>query len=1019
MSDCRVRSAATPARCELTPAQPGLHLLEVTVTDDAGRSQTTRDSFYVVGSGWVSWQRSDTDRIDLVADRATYEPGQTAKILVKSPYPEAEALLTVERSGVMSARRVKLTGAATTLEVPIGEEAIPNVFVGVLLVRGRVDEGGIESGADPGRPAVRVGYTQLQVEKASRRLAVEVKPDAEEKRPRDRVKVQLRAVDHDGRGAEAELAVWAVDEAVLRLTGYEAPDLLAEIYPPQGLSVRIGEPLLHLVQRRLYGEKGQTAGGGGGGDGAGAGFRSLFKTTVLFAPAVRTDAQGRAQVEFELPDNLTTYRILAVAVGKGDRFGSGTASVKVAKPLLALPALPRVARVGDRFEAGVVLHGHRFSAPEVQVTASAEGLEIDGPATRKVAVEEGKPVEVRFPFVAKAPGTAVLRFRATGGGMDDGVEQRIPVKLPVTLETVATWGETTSEQVEGLSPPAGARPDVGGLEVSLASTALGGFDENFDQLVDYPYGCLEQEASRLVPFVALRELSGRFGIPWKEAASTWIDREALATWGSTDPDDVVRGTIRRIERLQNHDGGYRYWASSPCSSHYASTWAVWALARAKEVGYPVDAKGLEKGQAYLADVVAAGQCESCGWGCGATGTETRVMALWTLARTGKPRPSYYPALYRERQKMPLFSKALLADAMFVGGGDRAQARALLDEVLTHAKESAGSLHFEETDPRTYAAYWSSDVRTTAIILGTLVAIAPDHPWVTKIARWLGTARGEDGRWDTTQEAAWSLVALTELNRIKEREVPDFVAQVRLGGDTLVSQEFRGRSMEIASAALPMGRIRSGGKLAFAKQGAGILYYGARLRYAPAEMPVTPLDRGFTVQRWFEPWQGGGQAKRFFAGELVRVRVRIASSQERHYAVIDVPLPAGLEAVDTSLATTAALPRSAEEEGPGMGYEWESAEDLYGDEADPEEFPIWAERFYSPWSHTEMRDDRVVLFADRLPPGVHVATFVARATTPGRFVLPPAHVEEMYAPEVFGRSDGGTLEVIDAEQVAER
>src|SRR5690606_8195478 len=146
-------------------------------------------------------------------------------------------------------------------------------------------------------------------------------------------------------------------------------------------------------------------------------------------------------------------------------------------------------------------------------------------------------------------------------------------KLPVAMEAVAAYGDTTGEVVEGLAPPAGARQDVGGLELGLASTALGGYDENFDQLVDYPWGCLEQQASRLVPFVALRDLAGTFGVPWKEAQAAWIAPEALAANGSTDPDEVVRRTVAAIERLQNPDGGYRYWPSSPCSSHHASAWA--------------------------------------------------------------------------------------------------------------------------------------------------------------------------------------------------------------------------------------------------------------------------------------------------------------------------------------------------------------------------------------------------------------------------------------------------------------
>ncbi len=600
---CRVTTAATPVDCAFTPARPGLYVAEATLSDEKGRKQSTRFPFYVTGSGWVSWQREETDRLDLVADQRKYEPGQTARILVKSPFPEADAILTVEREGVLSSRRVRLTGAATTLEVPITEEHVPNVFASVVLVRGRVEtKDAAAADADPGRPQVRVGYVRLDVEKRSRRLDVTVTPDGAERRPRDRVTVDVKVADHRGQPAEAEVTVWAVDEGVLRLTAYEAPDPVELLHPPRGLSVRVGEPLIHLVERRRYGAKGETAGGGGGGDGSGAGFRSRFVTTVLFAPEVRTDAHGKARVTFELPDNLTTYRIMALAVSRGDRTGVGQAKVTAAKPLMALPALPRLARTGDRFEAGVVVHAPTGTLREVEVRAEATGLALEGEAVKKVTLDGNRPREVRFAFRAAAPGEAVLRFAATSGRERDGVEQRIPVRLPVEQEAVATYGDTKDVRREALVPPAGVRPDVGGVELSLSSTALSGFAENMRQLVEYPYGCLEQLSSRLVPFVALRELQGKFGLghepgakpaeppPWARA---WLGEEVFKIHETQDPDEVVRRTVKAIERLQNPDGGYRYWATSSCSADWASSYAVLALGRAAALGYPVDRRGAE------------------------------------------------------------------------------------------------------------------------------------------------------------------------------------------------------------------------------------------------------------------------------------------------------------------------------------------------------------------------------------------------------------------------------------------
>ncbi|RKH55569.1 Ig-like domain-containing alpha-2-macroglobulin family protein [Corallococcus aberystwythensis] len=1028
---CSVKSAATPQQCKFTPAEPGLYVMEAVATDAKGRKATTRDSLYVTGSGWVSWQRNDTDRIDLVADKQLYDVGDTAKVLVKSPYPQADALVTVEREGVLSVRRVKLKGSATALDIPLGEGAIPNVFVGVVLVRGRVEAAkGIESGDDPGRPAVRVGYTQLKVEKKSKRLSVALTPDAPEKRPRDKVTVNVAVKDSAGQGAKAEVTLWAVDEGVLRLTGYKAPDPLDAMFQERGLSVRIGEPLIHLVLRKLYGEKGSRPGGSGGSDTAGSGIRSNFKTTAVFQ-SVETDDQGQAKVEFTLPDNLTTFRIMAVAVTDADRFGVGESKVQVAKPLLALPALPRLVRVGDKAEAGVVIHTTNPAIKEAKVTAKLTGVRVEGPSEKTVQLD-GKAREVRFTFVAEQPGTAVLQFAVSGGGETDAVEQKLPVQLPVGMEAVAVYGDTTNERVEGLKPPGGVRPGMGGLTLTMSSTVMGGFDESMNQLVDYPYGCLEQMSSRLVPFVALRELSGKFGVAWTGGSDEqkqafirgFLSDDALKTQGTLDPDAVVTATVRKIEALQNHDGGFRFWASSDCSSPYASAYATLALARAKEVGYAVNASVLDKAKKFLADKVAAGVCTQCSSGCNAPGLETRAFALYTLARMGAPRPSYYNELFEQRQKLPLFARAMLTDAIFVGKGNRAQGQKMLQELLNTAQESAAGVHFQETDAKTYAPLWSSDTRTTALVLQTLVSVQPDHPYVSKMGRYLASAREGDGRFRNTQEAAFTLMALSEVVRRKETAVPSFEAVVRLGGQVLASADFRGRDLGVKTVQVPVEKLGPADKaqpFTFGVNGTGNLYYGALLRYAPAQLPVDPMDRGIIVQRWFEPYSGGGQAKAARAGELVRVRVRVATPMRRNFVAVDVPLPAGLEPVDTSLASTASLPGpagSGEEEGPGEGYEYESEEDL-SETDEGEGRNVWATRFWSPFNHTEMRDDRVVFFADELPPGVHVTSFVARATTPGDFLLKPAHAEEMYTPEVFGRSEGGRFPVLLPEEVASK
>ncbi len=1005
---CKLTSdAASSVPCAFTPKASGFYILRAHVADEKGRRHAASTGLYVTGEGFVAWQRNDTQRIELVPDKPRYDVGDVAKVLVKSPYPKARALFTVEREGVLERRIVDLEGSTQTVDVPVTDAMVPNVFVGVLVL-----PAGQKEAPDA---AVHVGYVKLAVERSARRLSVDVRPEREDYRPGQEVQVALAVKNHRGQGARAEVTVFAVDEAVLRLTDYQTPDPIAFIFPDRPLSVRLGEPLLHLVRKRSYGEKGEEEGGGGDEEQAasGGGFRSNFKTTAFFAPTVVTGTDGTARASFKLPDNLTSFRIMAVAVSADDRFGSGDETVRVSKPLLALPALPRFARVGDQFEAGVVVHSKGAGGGEVTVTAQVEGAALQGASEKKVDVEEGRPREVRFAFVADRQGQAKFRFRVARGEDSDGVEETIPVELPVGFETVATYGDTKDQRVEGIVPPKSARPELGGLEVTLASTAMGNFGEGFRQLVEYPYGCLEQQASRLVPFLALRELGPKFNIPW-----TFVADAAQPGQPAPDPDEVIRRTLTAIEQLQAEDGSFRYWPQSACSHSFSSAYATLALHRAKEVGFAVDAQKLARAQAFTRRV-ASGQCAPCEFGCP---DDTRVMAAWALARSGRPEASVYGDLFKRREGLSLFSRALLTDAMYVGNGNREQAKTLMQELLNQAKESPKGVHFEEVHHQTYAALWHSDTRTTGAVLQTLATVSPDHPYVSKIANYLNGVRGKGGTWRSTQEAAFSLMGLTEVVRVKEKEEPQFAAKVLLGDSVVAEQTFEGRATSLVTKHVEMATLQQAKgepKLTFQKEGPGVLYYGATLRYAPTEVPMKALENGLYVQRWFEPFEGGGQATRFRAGELVRVRVRVASNQERHYAAFEVPLPAGLEPVDTSLSTTATQGRRPGEETRDVGYEYEDEGDQAGTDAQGNDFNPWLYGFWSPFNHVEQRDQKVLLFADHLPPGVHTTSFVARATTPGKFMLKPAHGELMYEPEVFGRSSGGTFEVTFPEEVSQR
>lgn len=995
-AECEV---ATPADCKLALQKPGFYDLRAESKDDKGRLALTTESLYAVGAGFAAWQGNDTAKLEIVPDKTAYQPGETAHLLVKSPYPSCRALVTIEREGVSDSRVLELTGTAATIDVPVTEAMVPNAYVGVLLVRERLGTGrvlaplategrqSVESGDDPGRPSLRLGYAPLKVGAGVKRLAVSVTPARAEYKPREKVAVDISVRDARGAPAAAEVQLYAVDDAVLRLTGYQLPDPLAAMFPEHPLSVALGEELPRIVRRVQFGEKGEVQPGGGGGLGPSGDVRSRFVTTV-FWQALETGSEGKAHAEFDLPDNLTTFRIFAVAASDGDKFGGGQAEIRVALPLLVLPALPRFARVGDEFEAGVAVHSTR-AIEGLHVSAQAAGGVRLAEAEKTVAIEAGVAKEVRFKFKATAAGPATLRFRAAAGDLGDAVEQVIPISLPVEMEAVAVAGNTNASKAEGLLPPKDVQS--ASLEVTLASTALGGLSEAFNQLVEYPYGCVEQLSSRLVPFVAVREVERTFGAPPFGLRPS--PAEPAPPGLPPHQDAVVTETVAKIEKLQAPSGGFLYWPTSDCPYAWSSIYATLALQRAQEMDYPVHRDVLLRAKKFLARV-AAGEASCRGE---RIAPEERIFALQVLARMGDPRPGYYDELFAARAALPLFAKAQLADAIGLGKGKRANAEQLLKEIFDAAKETPRDLHFEESDANTYAPLLSSDTRTTGMVLQTLVDLKPAHPYVSKIARYLTDVR-KGGAYRNTQEAAYSLMGLAELVRVKEREAPDFAARVVLGGNELASAEFRKRTLQTVTKKLPLPAGDKQLPFEFKLDGKGTLYYTALLRYAPAQLPRDARNEGVFVQRWLEPYdQPGKAAAQFAAGDLLRVRVRVATPQERNFIAVDVPLPAGLEAVDTALQTSSMNVQETEET--------EGAAESYG--------------FWSPFVYSEKRDDRVVYFSDHLPPGVHAVSFVARATTPGRFLMKSAHAGEMYAPEVFGRSDAFEVTVTAQQPLASR
>ena len=990
VGSCDVVSAADVVTCAIPAAQPGYYLVRARARDEKGRDVASSYDVYVVGEGGdAGWAARDGTELSLVPDKKAYHVGDVAQVLVKSPFREADALVTIERSGIHHQERVHLVGATPTLRVPVTDEMRPNAFVSVHMVRGR-SKAAPARGADVGAPAYRAGYAQLVIDPEARRLKVALTPSKKDFRPGQTVEADVVVTDAAGQPAASELTLWAVDEGVLMLTGYATPDPIPTFTAPRSLAVFGLESRADLARifRATLSQLGVDKGdeGGGGGDGV----RADFRATAWFQPGVKTGADGKAHVRFKLPDNLTTFRVMAVAVAKDDRFGHGEAQVTTSRPLMLRPALPRFMRAGDAIEAGVVVTSKGIPDARIEVSLAAQGVTVAGEAKRTVDVRSGQSVEVRWAIATPHTGNAKLGFAARGGGESDAVEVQRRIDAPTTMETVALEGETREASAEKLGDLGGIRDDVGSLDISLTSTALLGVGDGMAQLLEYPYGCTEQLTSRLVPLVAARDLARDFGVPLPK-----------------DPDALADAAIAKIVVNQRSDGGYGWWPDSERSDPWVTAYALWGLDVAKKGGRPVPDEATDRAVTWLRSRV--GQLSSAG----VVELAGDALVVDVLATMGKADPGFTNRLYERRDKMPLFARALLAHAIVRANMDKAQAQELLRDLEQHLRVTPESAEVVENLSDSYAPVLDSQPRTTAIVLRTLVAMDPKHALAPRLARGLLGER-QHGQWTSTHEAAWALLALDDYRHTVEAQPPSFDAHVWVGGQLAVDAPFHDRAALEHDTSIPVAQLlgQHDPTLAFQVQGSGELFYEARLRYARKELPREDLDRGFFVRKLVRAVLPDGlrdalttlpaktEAK-VPAGSLVLVDVILVTTDPREQVVLDDPLPAGLEPVDAALATNA---RAVDLTGAGGAGDQGDADQ--GDDDAIASGRAWG---FS-WYHREMRDDRVLTFVEHMPAGMYHYRYLARATTPGRYVVPPTKAECMYDPAVFGRTSGSQLEV---------
>jgi hypothetical protein len=587
---------------------------------------------------------------------------------------------------------------------------------------------------------------------------------------------------------------------------------------------------------------------------------------------------------------------------------------------------------------------------------------------------------------------------AGGEDLFDGREDSLPVYRYSTPEVVGTAGRLSEPGLrqEIVQLPRELDASQGSLDIQIDGSLTAATQDALAYLDHYPYECVEQTVSRFLPNVVTWQVLDEMGLERPELRQNLAQRVGVA--------------LQRLYAQQHYDGGWGWWVNND-SNPYLTAYVLHGMLEAHRAGFSVDEEAMTRAAAYLRDELPSVSSLKSHWQANRLAYELYALAEYGTTFQEQPRTELGLAirLFEARHLLDRYGQATLALALALLEPDEPQrTQTLLDDLAGDAVLSATGTHWEESAPD----YWNmnTDVRTTAIVLWAFSRLEPDSELLPNVVRWLMAVR-EAGHWESTQDTAWSLLGLVGYMRASGEMAGDFGWTVYLNGRQLAEGQVSPENIDEShklSAEIAHLLVDEANRLVIERQAAGAgqtgegqLYYSAHLRYYLPADQVTALDRGLTVARQYTPVDSPGEyVDTARVGDVIQVKLTLVAPTDLYYVIVEDPLPAGFEGIDLSLNTTSVVGEQPELRN-----------------VTAEEESSWYRRYGWGWwwfSHTEMRDEKVVLFADYLPRGTYEYTYLMRAGVPGQFLVLPATGYQMYFPEVFGRSDGARFIVEPGE-----
>ena len=911
--------------------------VEVTFTgkDPAGRVARGTAGLYVaseVGEVYEN-QRPDTP-LTVAADKKMYRRGDTARILINTAMLGPTILLTVEGQTLFDARVIEMKGYGQTLEFPVRDEYLPNVNIVCTLVW-------------DGRMASQQAAISVSPEDAL--LTVKVEAAKKRYKPGETANYTVQTLDSQGRGVPAEVSLGVVDESIYALRNDSTPDIQRYFWGPRESNVSTA-----------FGGEGYYYGGL---DKFESKVRRYFPDTAYWNPYIRTDASGQARVSFVMPDNLTTWRATARAVTADTRVGSAISKVLVTKDLIVRLQAPRFFRERDRQTLGVIVHNYTGQTRRVNVRLKAKGIVLKDDASRVANVPADGVAKLTWPIEAASAGAASITAEAiaTDRSAMDAIEMPFEVFPHGARASVLAGGRAAPSSTASMTMDPESKLEGASLRIEITPSFAGAILQGLQYLAIYPWGCVEQTISSFVPDVLVKRASEQGGLPISESLRQDLPR-------------MIAAGVKRLREMQHPDGSWG-WYTEPEADMAMTAYALIGLVEARKAGASIPDDMLQRAAAWIRSHTIQElppRPEQRDWAKAGPGylghLEARAYALMAAAATGAGDQDRFEPLWARRTEMTNVAIACMGLAA-AETGRKPELEAAARMLESRQTRNSGMALWRSAETR----YYWSDAGTTAMALRALTRAGRSTEQLEPVTRYLAAKR-DGGYWNSTRDSALAILALLEhLERMQP--VPS-TAEVSVNGRPAgrVSLTREDYFKPPKTLVIPPSQLRRGvNKISVTKSGAGPVYWTGLLTYVSGQEDVPAKPGYFSVERSYGKVQlvknsGGGYTEKVVplkgavrAGEVLRVQLKVKSSADASYVLIDSPLPSGFEVVNRE-----------------RNWNWR-------------------------WSGIQVRDEKVGLFSRTLPGGISTMEYDVRAEVPGELHVMPTEVTAMYSPSLFGYS----------------